>query len=118
MGELPSGWLSPMGELYECKYYEHAAKAEEICDKLNVSYERRWKGCDEALYTLGWCKLAMTLLKNKEYWVHWERPLTAYQRHFLKEYFENNGELKFPMNCTSLAMYFYEDDFFGKEGGE
>lgn len=113
MKEMPLGWLSPSGELWECEYYEHNATAEEICEKLNISYNSyiyRWK--DDALYALGWCKLAIDSLGNKKYyWVRWERPLTAYQRYFLKEYFENENELNFPMDVTSLFKYFHEDAF-------
>ena len=112
MIEMPTGWLSPNGELWKCSYYEHSATAEEICEKLNISYERRWQGEDEALYSLGWCKLAISSLGKKEYWVHWERPLTDYQRYFLKKYFENSSDLKFSMDRTSLFKYFHEDNFF------
>lgn len=110
--EMPTGWLSPSGELFKCKSYEHNATAEKICKTLNISYEHRFLGLDDALYALGWCKLAISSLGNKQYWVHWERPLTAYQRYFLKEYFENEKALKFPMDCTSLCRYLFEDDFF------
>ena len=34
--EMPTGWLSPNGELYKCGYYEHNATADEICEKMNV----------------------------------------------------------------------------------
>lgn len=112
MIEMPTGWLSPSGELIKCNYYEHDATAEKICDKLNISYERRFLGVDSALYSLGWCKLAISCIGNKQYWVHWERPLTAYQRYFLKDYFENEQDLKFQMDITSHFKYFHEDEFF------
>lgn len=113
MIEMPTGWLSPSGELWKCKYYEHIATAEKICEKFNIPYNNySYWGQDEALLSLGWCKLAISSLGNKQYWVHWERPLTAYQRYFLNEYFENKEELKFPMDVTSLCKYLYEDEFF------
>ena len=112
MIEMPTGWLSPDGDLWKCDYYEHDATAEEICEKLNISHNTGFFDRDRTLYSLKWCKLAISILGTKQYWVHWERPLTDYQRNFLKEYFENEKELKFPMDVTSLAMYWYEDDFF------
>lgn len=115
--EMPTGWLSPDGDLWECSTYEHSAMAEEICEKLKIeSNTWAWKGEDEALYSLGWCKLGLMSLGDREYWVHWERPLTAYQRYFLKEYFENEKDLKFPMDSTSLCKYLYEDRFFDENG--
>ena len=113
MKEMPTGWLSPSGELFECEYYEHNATAEEICQKLNISYNHySYRGKDDALLSLGWCKLAISSLGDKKYWVHWERPLTAYQRYFLKDYFENEEDLKFQMDITSHFKYFHEDRFF------
>ena len=113
--EMPTGWLSPNGELYKCGTYEHNATADEICVNMNIEYEKTWRGRDEALYALGWCKLAISSLGDKEYWVHWERPLTAYQRYFLKDYFENEDKLIFKMDVLSHIKYFNEEEFFKKE---
>lgn len=116
MNEMPLGWLSPNGELFECNYYEHIATAEKIIDKLNISYNSfRYSGKDDALLSLGWCKLTLSSLGNKQYHVHWERPLTTYQRYFLKDFFDNEKELKFPMNPISLCKYLYEDEFFDNQ---
>ena len=109
---MPTGWLSPTGDLWKCEYYEHTATAEEICKKLNVAAERTWLGEEQALFSLGWCKLAISSFGSKKYWVHWERPLTDYQRNFLKEYFEREKELIFQIDVTSLCKFFNEDDFF------
>lgn len=112
---MPTGWLSPNGELWKCEYLEHTATAEEICEKLNIPYNSfGYRGQDDALFSLGWCKLAISSIGEKRYWVHWERPLTAYQRYFLKEYFENEKDLCFLMDSTSLCKYFYEDNFFNQ----
>lgn len=110
--EMPIGWLSPNGELYKCRYYEHNAAADIICAKMNIEDEMTWKGTEEALYALGWCKLGIYSIGDKRYWVHWERRLTPYQRYFLKDYFENEDELIFPMDDTSHTKYFNEDEFF------
>ena len=111
MKEMPTGWLSPSGDLFKCEYYEHEATAEDICDKYNIP-TNSYRGNDDALLSLGWCKLSISLLGNKKYYVYWQRPLTAYQRYFLKEYFENEKDLKFPIDSTSICKYLYEDDFF------
>lgn len=111
--EMPTGWLSPDGEIFKCNYYEHNATAEEICKRLNIEYNKfSYFGKDDALFALGWCKLAISSLDDKQYLVVWERPLTPYQRYFLNEYFDNEKELLFPMNITSLAKYYYENEFF------
>ena len=116
--EMPTGWLAPNGDLYKCGFYEHNATAEEICNKLKIKYnEYSYHGKDDALLSLGWCKLAICSLGKKQYWVFWERPLTAYQRYFLKDYFENEKDLPFPIDITSVCKYFHEDEFF-KDGGE
>ena len=116
MLEMPLGWLSPDGDLWRCKYYEHTATAQEICKKLNIAYsDYTFLAEDEALYAHGWCKLAISSLGNKQYWVHWERPLTEYQRYFLKDYFENVETLKFPMDSTSLCRWLYEDEFLTRK---
>lgn len=113
MIEMPTGWLSPSGDLFECDYYEHSATAEEICEKYNIAYNKNtFVPRDDALFSVGWCKLAISSLGNKQYLVYWERPLTSYQRYFLKDYFDNEKDLKFPMDATSLCRYLYEDDFF------
>lgn len=113
MIEIPTGWLAPDGELWECDYYEHAAVAEEICEKLQLycdPYSR--KGSDDCLLSNGWVKLGISSLGQKRYRVHWEKFLTDYQRNFLKKYFENEKDLKFPMCSTSLCKFLYEDEFF------
>ena len=113
-------WFEQLDGTHYCSNCGHDATAKKICNKLNISYERRFLGVDTALYSLGWCKLAISSIGNKQYWVHWERPLTAYQRYFLKEYFENEKDLKFKMNITSYFQYFHEDEFFPatEKGGE
>lgn len=111
--EMPTGWLSPSGELFKCGYYEHNATAEEICKKFNIEYNNlSYFGKDDALFALGWCKLAISSLGDKQYLVLWERPLTPYQRYFLNDYFDNEQELLFPMDTTSYCKYYHEDEFF------
>ena len=111
--EMPMGWLSPNGDLWKCGYYEHNATAREICDKLKIRYnDYAYHGEDDSLLSLGWCKIALGSLGDRTYFVHWKRPLTAYQRYFLKDYFENEKDLKFPIDSTSLCKYLYEDNFF------
>ena len=52
--EMPTGWLSPSGELFKCDYYEHNATAEEICEKYNIEYNNlSYFGKDDALFALG-----------------------------------------------------------------
>ena len=115
--KMPTGWLSPNGDLWKCNYYEHNATAKEICDKLKIKYnDYAYHAEDDALLALGWCKIALNSFGDRQYWVHWERPLTAYQRYFLKDYFENEKDLKFPIDSTSLCKYLYEDRFFDENG--
>ena len=110
---MPFGWLSPDGDLWECKFYEHTATAEEICTKLNIKYaDFLFKAEDDALLTLGWCKLGLQSWGERKYWVHWERPLTSYQRYFLKDYFDNEAKLQFPLDSSCLCKWLYEEEYF------
>ena len=110
---MPFGWLSPDGDLWECKFYEHTATAEEICTKLNIKYaDFLFKAEDDALLSLGWCKLGLQSWGERKYWVHWERPLTAYQRYFLKDYFDQEDKLQFPLDSSCVCKWLYEDEYF------
>ena len=67
---------------------------------------------DDALLSLGWCKLGLRSWGERQYWVHWGRPLTAYQRYFLKDYFDNEAKLQFPLDSSCLCKWLYEEEYF------
>lgn len=67
---------------------------------------------DDALLSLGWCKLGLRSGGERQYWVHWGRPLTAHQRYFLKDYFDNEAKLQFPLDSSCLCKWLYEEEYF------
>lgn len=113
--ELKLGWLAPNGDLFECKYYAHLSTAEFICDNYGWEHTHIFNDCDDTLLKHGFAKIGISLLGNREYYVHWERKLTSYQRYFLNDYFIPDEELKFPMNITSRARFEFEDEFFDEQ---
>ena len=87
MTEMPFGWLSPNGEFYECKYYEHLDTADEIIEKNNLHYNTaKYFSPDEFLLKTGWVKFGIALLGHKEYWIHWERRMTEHQKQYCKRH--------------------------------
>jgi len=80
---LPTGWLSPTGDFYECAVYEHIAMAREL-----IHTEHR---ADEILVNGGWVSITISQLGNKEYYIWWKNFLQDEQKNFLKKYFENES---------------------------
>ena len=61
--EFKLGWLSPDGELVDCKSFDHISSASEICDKLGYSYTNaRGNTPDDVLLAHGWLHLTFSLL--------------------------------------------------------
>lgn len=108
--EMPLGWLAPDGSFFECKYYEHVSKAEEIIELLGIDECSIYVPVDDFLFKLGYTKICQSSLGDKQYIVYWDKRLTPYQRYYLEDYFDNEKELKFPMSSTSICRWRYEDD--------
>jgi hypothetical protein len=80
---LKTGWLSPNGDFYPCKTYEHIATAMKI---LNDETANR---ADETLYNCGYVSITISQLGTKNWRIHWEKFLTEQQIAFLRPYFED-----------------------------
>lgn len=107
-----TGWLGPDGNFYPCKHYEHVSKAEEICNVF--LYPISHTHYDDELLKLGWAKLGISLIGNKQFYVRWERKLTSAQRYELKEMIEESNPL-LPFDSLTLCMWKYEDDCLREE---
>ena len=103
-----TGWLSPTGEFFPCKHYEHVSKAEEICESLGIS---EYVIYDDELLKRGWAKLGISILGNKQFYVRWERRLTSQQRYELKDLIENPNP-KLPLDSLTLSLWSYDEDIF------
>lgn len=103
-----TGWLSPSGDFYPCRSYDHVAKAEEICSALNC--EMVADVYDDELLKRGFAKLGISLLGNKQFYIRWERPLTVNQRYLLNDIVENPQEGDLPLDALTLGMWKYEDE--------
>lgn len=103
-----TGWLSPTGEFFPCKHYEHISKAEEICESLGIS---EYVIYDDELLKRGWAKLGISMLGNKQFYVRWERRLTSQQRYELKDLIENPNP-KLPLDSLTLSLWSYDEDIF------
>ena len=106
MLEQDTGWLSPEGEFFPCKHYEHISKAEDLCKLLGISEDVIY---DDELLKRGWAKLGISLLGNKQFYIRWERKLTNQQRYELKDLVENPNP-KLPVDSLTLSLWKYEDD--------
>lgn len=106
-----TGWLSPNGDFWHCNHYEHVSKAEEICESLGIT---EYLIYDDELLKRGWAKLGISLLGTKQFYIRWERKLTAVQRYELKDMIEDS-EPPLPFDSLTLGMWEYEDFCFEEE---
>ena len=88
---MQTGWLSPNGDFYTCKTFDHIGLAEEIIDKFSIHRNDIYHP-DKILLDNGWVQITRSLIGRKEQNIFWENFLTEYQKNFLKPYFENNDE--------------------------
>lgn len=109
MTKQQTGWLSPSGDFLPCKHYEHVSKAEEICEIF--LYQIDDSQPDDALLKLGWAKLGISMLGNKQFYIRWERRLTPQQRYELKDLIEDSKP-NLPLDSLTLSLWLYDDDIF------
>lgn len=99
-----TGWLSPDGIFYLCQSYEHHTMAALICDLL---YEHFGVTPDDYLLQRGWCRITLSVLRNKEWSIYWERFLTDVQKNFLKKYLEDDY---IPVSASTKILWSKEED--------
>lgn len=100
--KLQTGWLSPDGDFYPCRVYEHLSLARKI---LKDEYTNR---PDEKLQDSGFAEITISQLGVKEWRVYWKNFLTDQQKNFLKPYFEDEI---FPMGNIVKMRWDRENEF-------
>ena len=96
ISELKTGWLSPNGDFYPCRTYEHIGTAQKILKDDNANL------ADEKLYSLGFVSITISQLIRKEWHIYWKNFLTEQQKNFLKPYFEVNT---FPVGAATKIRW-------------
>lgn len=84
MTELSTGWLSPNGDFYPCRVYEHISLARKILKDETANR------ADEKLNDCGFVSITISQLGTKEWRIYWKHFLTEQQKNFLKPYFEDS----------------------------
>ena len=89
MFDLPTGWLSPTGELIRCPSYAHVQTAYEIAKKTGLL--KREYHADDDLLDAGYVQIGIGSFFHHGYLINWEyrHTLTPEQKMFLQPYFEN-----------------------------
>lgn len=84
-----TGWLAPDGTFIKCDVYDHIY----VADKIVEDYGYQLSGffpSDEILMHKGWVHITISMFMGHKFNIHWEKPLTDYQKNFLKPYFEQD----------------------------
>ncbi len=106
------GWLSPEGKMYECKYMEHLAKADELILEYNYLNNNNKSG-DEILLNNHWVQLTMMTFFGHKWCIFWKDPwknhLTSEQKNFLKPYIEKFKDWIYE-SCLSDLKYEFEEE--------
>ena len=105
MSELNTGWLSPVGDLFECDYFDHTGAAQQLMEEFG--YVGLMNRADDVLLSNGWVKISMSLLGRKEWAICWEKFLTEWQKSALRPYFE---ESEIPVGPTGMIKWSREVD--------
>ena len=112
---VPTGWLSPEGKLYDCDYYEHIGLAREIAEKSGASDEEMWTA-EDYLFKHGWVRISMIVFLDHGFVVSFpsSRTISQEQRQFLKPYVENDISIFSKLANTDLMLEF--EEFFYSDG--
>ena len=100
MKDLKTGWLSPIGDLFECDTYTHCRTAREIVYKFGYAWGE-YKSADNCLMAKGWAYIGISEF-DYEWRIGWGKFLTEYQKNFLKSYFEDTQR---PVNIIAKARW-------------
>lgn len=101
MKELQTGWLSPNGDFYPCRVYEHTSLARKILNDETASL------ADDKLQDRGFAKITLSNLGVKKWSIYWTHFLTEQQKNFIKPYFEDDT---FPMGESTKLCWEMEND--------
>ena len=104
--KLYTGWLSPTGEFFPCRSYEHISTARELCVAYGIDTNKT-SFPDEELLRHGWISISiMAFLEHGfEVAIHPKAKPTQEQLLFLKPYYE--GERGLEMIDVSKQNYEY-----------
>ena len=84
---LQTGWLSPMGDFYECDEYDHYKKALEIIDLFDYAFNEQKSWPDDCLIAHGWVHITYDDWAHK-FRLFWNKTLSLAQEDFLLPYCE------------------------------
>ena len=105
MSNLKQGWLSPLGELYECGSYDHIDAADKIMRIYKYSNITPHTGfsaaSDDILRSNGWVYIGISSWGCHEWRIGWKNFLTESQKAFLKPYFDDT----LPVNEFAAIRY-------------
>lgn len=92
------GWLSPEGDFFENKSHEHYWMADQIVKRLGINCGA--ESPDEIIMRLGYVHITLSILWNRTVRLDWQRPLTANQIYFLKDYINSSEFEVEPLDMT------------------
>lgn len=101
------GWLGPDGIFFECHNGDHVAVADYIVERYGYPHSLpNAVDVDDVLLNKGWVHITVSSFFSHEWHIYWNKPLTEYQKNFLKPYFED-GEI--PVSEAAKACWEMEE---------
>lgn len=97
---IPTGWLSPTGEFFPCRPYEHTSTARDLLHDYGISKP------EVELLNRGFCSISIVSFFDHGYAIGLRQHLTPEQKNFLEPYY--HGEMGLSMISESREMYEYE----------
>lgn len=104
MSNMPLGWLSPLGGLYDCEEYEHLSLARDIVESYLYNRDNNRYDYDTILLERGWAHITYSCTMNC-YIVDWDNFLTSYQKNYLKPFFEDET-----ININRTTRLLFEEE--------
>lgn len=101
MEQLKTGWLAPDGTFIYCKTQDHFYMANEIAEKYGY-LQPLGISVDDLIMNYGWVHISISTFLSHEWHIWWNKPLTEYQKNFLRPYFE---ESEIPVSIGAQACW-------------
>lgn len=88
--EMPIGWLTPLGGMYECEEYEHLNMAKQLVKDYLYDRDNLRSDYDEILLERGWVHITYSYVMRC-YNIYWNDFLSSYQKNYLRPFMENKA---------------------------